>query len=366
MPVRAQPLRLLVLTKCGHFKLPPRSARCYTQASVISEFPCLQSDPLLQAVGFCLHVTKEKRTPSALLAEVQTNRWLAENGPRELEFLFRAITFNPSVPILLADSDRHYREASVGAGKLLGLPREQIIGHAIDDFAQPSFKPQVRELWDDLLEVGQQEGTLRLLEAGGNIREVDYIAKGNVLPERHLLVLRDKSSNGEAGSTPASGIPSWVQDYALYLLDEKGHVVTWYSGAERIYGYRAEEVMGHHISFLYAAPGNGFNSGQILRTKLQQELEPTASDGHLGTEGLQAKRDGSPFWANVITMALRDQNGDFTGASREWRATLPNATKETKGCSAAGHVGGCRGLNRRWRVSSRVSLRLFRRPTIFF
>src|ERR1022692_2890951 len=46
-------------------------------------------------------------------------------------------------------------------------------------------------------------------------------------------------------------IPSWVQDYALFLLDVGGRIVTWYSGAQRIYGYKTDEATGQHVSFLY-------------------------------------------------------------------------------------------------------------------
>jgi len=54
----------------------------------------------------------------------QSARWLAENGPKELERLFRAIVFHPCAPILLADDDGHYQEATSGATKLLGRNRE--------------------------------------------------------------------------------------------------------------------------------------------------------------------------------------------------------------------------------------------------
>ena len=124
-------------------------------------------------------------------------RWLVENGPKELELLFRAIVYHPSAPILIADNDGNYRDASAGAGKLLGLPREKIIGRQIDDFAQPGFKPQVSQLWRAFLEQGEQEGTLRLVGPDGTLREVEYTAKGNVLPVRHVLVLRDKTAPAE-------------------------------------------------------------------------------------------------------------------------------------------------------------------------
>src|ERR1022692_3002333 len=154
-------------------------------------------------------------------SQPQTANWLAENGPKVLELLFRAIVYHPSSPILIADNDRHYRDASSGAGKLLGLPREEIIGRSLDDFIEPSFKPQVSGLWQDFLERGEQKGTLRLLGPDGSPREVEYTAKRNVLPVRHLLVLRDKDVRAETdGEAQVAGakIPAWVQDYAFFLL----------------------------------------------------------------------------------------------------------------------------------------------------
>ncbi|MGD1097920.1 MAG: PAS domain-containing protein [Bryobacteraceae bacterium] len=100
-------------------------------------------------------------------SQTQAICWLTENGPKELELLFRAIVFHPAAPVLLADNDRRYREASVGASKLLGLPREKIIGRSLDDFAEPDFKPVIPERWSAFLEEGEQEGTLQLVGADG-------------------------------------------------------------------------------------------------------------------------------------------------------------------------------------------------------
>ena len=252
--------------------------------------------------------------------------WLTENGPKELELLFRAIVFNPSTPILLADDDRKYQEASIGASKLLGLPREKLIGRSLDDFAVAEIKPVISERWRAFLEDREQTGTLELLGPDGTPTEVEYVAKANVLPVRHVLVLheRGKPAKGGANYSPKA-IPSWVQDYALYLINVDGHIAAWYGGAERIYGYKSEEVVGHHLSFLNTArvakddandATNDATNDDELQVRLQRELQRTALEGHFGNEDWHGKKDGSRFWANAITMALKDGNGVLQGFAR--------------------------------------------------
>jgi len=240
----------------------------------------------------------------------QTTDWLAEHGPKELELLFRSIIFHPSTPILIADDDRHYHEASIGASKLLGFPREKIIGRRLDDFAVPDIISVVSERWQAFLEKGEQAGILQLLGPDGTRLDVEYTARGNVLPVRHLLLLREKTKPAETDKDPSRNrIPSWVRDYALFLLDVDGQIAAWYAGAERIYRYKSDEVVGQHVSVLY--PGE-----DKLRVRMQEELERAAGEGHFGNEGWHLSKDGVRFWANVITMALRDENGDLQGFAR--------------------------------------------------
>ncbi len=245
-------------------------------------------------------------------AQRRAIHWLAEHGPKELEPLFRAIVFHPITPVLLVDNDRRYVEASIGASRLLGLPREKIIGHSLDDFTGPSFKPMISERWCAFLDEGEQEGTLPLVGIDGTLRNVEYFAKGNVLPVRHLLVLRersmDKAGVGERAKASSSSLPAWVQDYAVFLSDVDGYVVAWYAGAERIYGYKSSEAIGQHVSRL--------DSDENVLRKLQQRLHGYGGEGDVRKESWHIKKDGSRFWANVITMALKDEAGNLKGFAR--------------------------------------------------
>jgi formate hydrogenlyase transcriptional activator len=245
---------------------------------------------------------RKERSTSAQLKE---NRWLTENGPKELEQMFRAIVFYPSAPILLTDDQRRSREASVGVSKLLGLPREKIIGRSLDDFTTPDFKPLISERWNAFLDKGEQLGIVPLVGPDGTRREVEYSVKGNVLPVRHLVVLHDKTDNMPDGKR---SVPAWVQDYALFLLDIEGRIVAWYAGAERIYGFSSSEVIGQNASLFYP------DEDALLR--LQEKLKRGATEGHVGAEGWHVKKDGSRFWANSITMALKDENGELQGFAR--------------------------------------------------
>ena len=243
------------------------------------------------------------------VSPAQAVGWLLENGPRELELLFRAIVYHPSVPILIADDDRNYRDASAGAGKLLGLSRDMVIGRKLDDFADPAFKPQISELWRALLGQGEQTGTLRLAAPDGTTTDVEYTAKGNVLPVRHLLVLHNKNAPRKA-RMPAKWRPrhgSRTTHCSCWTPTDRSSA--WYSGAARIYGYTENEAAGQHVSMLYADPeSRGIDP--------QQELDRASAEGHFGYEGWHARKDGSRFWANVITMALKDETGSLQGFAR--------------------------------------------------
>ena len=97
-----------------------------------------------------------------------------------------------------------------------------------------------------------------------------------------------------------------VRDYAIFLLDRHGNVVTWNAGAEQMKGYRAEEILGQHFSRFY--PEEAMAAGWPAR-----ELKEAATVGRFEDEGWRLRKDGSRFWANVVITTLRDESNEVHG-----------------------------------------------------
>lgn len=100
-----------------------------------------------------------------------------------------------------------------------------------------------------------------------------------------------------------------AQDYAIFLLDETGHVVSWNPGAERIKGYTASEIIGQHFSVFY--PEADRRSG-----KPQRLLSIARKEGRVEDEGWRIRQDGKRFWANVIITAVYLPGGTLAGFAK--------------------------------------------------
>ncbi|MGE5641197.1 MAG: PAS domain S-box protein [Clostridia bacterium] len=100
-----------------------------------------------------------------------------------------------------------------------------------------------------------------------------------------------------------------VTDYAIFLLDAEGRIVSWNPGAQIIKGYSADEIIGRHFSVFYPpeATANDWP---------RQELEMAASRGRFEDEGWRVRKDGSRFWANVVITALKDPGGTVRGFAK--------------------------------------------------
>ncbi len=103
-----------------------------------------------------------------------------------------------------------------------------------------------------------------------------------------------------------------VTDVALFMLDEGGRIASWNPGAERIMGWRADEVLGRHFSILYPRE-------DVAEGKPERELEAVRATGHFREEGLRVRKDGGTFMAQVVVTPLKDAEGRLRGYARVTR-----------------------------------------------
>lgn len=100
-----------------------------------------------------------------------------------------------------------------------------------------------------------------------------------------------------------------VKDYAIFMLDPEGYIMSWNAGAERIKGYTADEVLGKHFSMFYM-------ESDIRDGKPEHGLRTATEKGHFEGGGLRVRKDGSTFFADVLITAVRDESGKLRGLAK--------------------------------------------------
>jgi PAS domain S-box-containing protein len=128
-------------------------------------------------------------------------------------------------------------------------------------------------------------------------------------------------------------------DYATFMFDLEGRVVSWNSGAERIKGYTAEQILGKHFSVFYPPEDNA-------RGKPAWELVVASREGRLEDEGWRVRKDGSLFWANVVITALRDESGTLIGFAKVTRDLSERVQAEHQAIENARRVTEAETANR--------------------
>src|SRR5213083_3120536 len=103
-----------------------------------------------------------------------------------------------------------------------------------------------------------------------------------------------------------------VEEYAIYLLDPNGSVISWNTGAEKIKGYSAQEIVGKNFASFYTAD-------DVAAGKPQRNLREASRRGYIRDQGLRVRKDGSTFEAEVIITSLRDDTGKLRGFSKVTR-----------------------------------------------
>ena len=120
-----------------------------------------------------------------------------------------------------------------------------------------------------------------------------------------------------------------VEEYAIYMLDPIGTVATWNSGAEKIKGYKADEIIGKNFACFYTAD-------DVAAKKPEHNLAEARRLGHIRAQGVRVRKDGSTFDAEVVLTALLDKTGELRGFSKVTRdITAQVRARETEAAKLA-------------------------------
>ena len=235
--------------------------------------------------------------------------------PLESEQVFRHLVGSvQEYAIFMLTPEGNIASWNPGAERLKQYKAEEIIGKHFS-----IFYPEIDLAWDkpgvELLEAAK---TGRFEDEGWRIRKDGTRFWANVVitavrdDEGKLIgfgkITRDLTDRREA-ELRFRQLVEGVTDYAIYSLDPQGNITSWNSGAERIKGYKAEEIIGKHFSTFYTR--EDLDSGMPQRV-----LDTAQTTGHYEGEGWRVRKDGSRFWSSVVVTPLRDDEGRLLGFSK--------------------------------------------------
>jgi len=233
----------------------------------------------------------------------------------------RLFEFSPDA-ILVADSAGIMRAANPRAEELFGYASRELIGQPVEMLVPARFRashPRHREDYNAAPRARQMGAALNLfgLRKDGTEFPVDIMLKPirNEAGPAVVSFVRDATEQRAAqealrlNDLRLRSIVESISEYAIYLLDGEGHILTWNPGAERIKGYKAEEVVGMHFSRF-------FTQEDIDRGHPAELLRQAAAKGRVEEEGWRVRKDGSRIWANIVITAIHDTSGAVTGFAK--------------------------------------------------
>jgi PAS domain S-box-containing protein len=232
--------------------------------------------------------------------------------------------FSPDA-IFVTDANGAIRDANPRATELFGYSRDEFVGMDVERLVPERFRarhPIHRENYNAHPRARQMGAALSLygLRKDGAEFPVDIMLKPMHTPEGlvTLSFVRDATAQKAAMEIASRrdqqlrSIVESVRDYAIYLLDLEGNVMTWNPGAERIKGYTAEEIVGTHFSRF-------FIQEDLERGRPAELIRLAIEKGRIEEEGWRTRKDGSRFWADIILTAIRDSNTEVIGFAKVTR-----------------------------------------------
>jgi PAS domain S-box-containing protein len=227
--------------------------------------------------------------------------------------------------IVVTDTNGMIREANPRATELFGYTHEELIGKSVDELVPERLRgrhPSHRENYNAHPRERQMGAAMELsgLRKDGTEFPVDIMLKPLDSEDGPAVLsfVRDATEQHAAQDVirgqdqQMRSIVESVRDYAIFLLDGEGYVLTWSPGGERIKGYSPDDIIGKHFSRF-------FTREDVEREHPADLMRLAAARGRFEEEGWRVRKDGSRFWANSILTAIRDLSGTVTGYAKVTR-----------------------------------------------
>jgi PAS domain S-box-containing protein len=230
--------------------------------------------------------------------------------------------------IITVDDAQRIVMFNQGAVRIFGYLAHEALGQALDmliphevvethrrhmrDFAAAAEAARPRAMGQQRQVFGRRKDGSEFPAEASIIKHVDH---GRTT---YTVILRDTSAQKQIEDVLRQAearhrlLIDSIQDYAIYMLDPVGRIVSWNSGAERLKGYQAEEIIGHNFARFFAPEDRGLGKPEV-------ELQIAATAGRYAEEGWRVRKDGSHFWASVVITAVRDEHGQLLGFAKVTR-----------------------------------------------
>jgi PAS domain S-box-containing protein len=253
--------------------------------------------------------------------------------------------------IFALDPSGHILSWNAGAEALKGYKPSEIIGRHFSTFYPPediaAGKP-ARELADAVRDGSVEDEGWRIRKDGSRfwanvvitaLRDETRALVGFAKITRDLTERRRAEEELRESEERFRLLVHGVRDYAIFMLDPTGCVVSWNEGAQRIKGYTPEEIVGRHFSTFYPAE-------DVAAGKPARELDIATRTGTYEEEGWRVRKDGSFFWANVVITAIRGAGGSLIGFAKVTRDLTERRAAQERVIADARRIAGAEASSR--------------------
>jgi PAS domain S-box-containing protein len=227
---------------------------------------------------------------------------------------------------------------NVGAEHLYGWTRSEAIGRQPAELLGSKYPIPLEEIERELERTGRWEGEIQQRNKAGRpvtVRtrwglQTDADGKPQSILEINSDVSRERTALDELSRSEErfALLVSAVIDYAIFMLDPQGRIMSWNEGAQRIKGYAPDEIVGQHFSVFYLPE-------DVERGKPDWILKQAVEHGHWEDEGWRLRKDGTRFWASVVVTPIRNSDGALQGFAKVTRDITEKREAEARRAAEA-------------------------------